>query len=89
MERSDLWINGHHPGVHPNGYMPFGYDLTPFLNPVEKENVMVVHAFNPDDNGRWYPGSGIYRHVWQTVSGNLFKCRYKLLSLHLDRQRSR
>lgn len=72
MERSDVWINGHHLGFHPNGYMPFSYDLTPFLNPAGKENVMVVRAFNPGDNSRWYPGSGIYRHVRLTVSGNLF-----------------
>lgn len=72
MERSDVWINGHHLGFHPNGYMPFGYDLTPFLNPAGKENLIVVRAFNPGDNSRWYPGSGIYRHVRLAVSGKLF-----------------
>lgn len=72
MERSDVWINGHHLGFHPNGYMPFSYDLTPFLNPAGKGNVIAVRAFNPGDNSRWYPGSGIYRHVWLTVSGKVF-----------------
>ena len=72
MERSDVWINGHHLGFHPNGYMPFCYNLTPFLNPAGEENVMVVRAFNPGDNSRWYQGAGIYRHVRLTVSGHLF-----------------
>lgn len=72
MERSDVWINGHHLGFHPNGYMPFYYDLTPFLNSAGQDNVIAVRAFNPGDNSRWYPGSGIYRHVWLTVSGNIY-----------------
>lgn len=72
MERSDVWINGRHLGFHPNGYMPFSYDLTPYLRPAGQENVIAVRAFNPGDNSRWYPGSGIYRHVRLAVSGRVF-----------------
>lgn len=64
---SDVWINGHHLGNHPNGYTAFGYDLTAFLNPVGKENVIAVEVKNEGDNSRWYSGSGIYRHVWLSV----------------------
>jgi beta-galactosidase len=64
---ADVWINGHHLGNHPNGYTAFVYDLTTFLNPVGKENVIAVQVKNEGDNSRWYSGSGIYRHVWLSV----------------------
>ena len=65
---SDVWINGHHLGFHPNGYTPFWYHLTPYLNPSGEENVIAVKVVNAGDNSRWYTGSGIYRHVWLSVS---------------------
>jgi beta-galactosidase len=64
---SDVWINGHHLGRRPNGYVSFYYDLTPWLQ--ETGNVISVrvdHSQAP--SGRWYTGSGIYRHVWLTVT---------------------
>lgn len=64
---SDVWINGHHLGNHPNGYTSFNYDLTAFLNPAGKPNVIAVQVKNDGDNSRWYTGSGIYRHVWLSV----------------------
>jgi beta-galactosidase len=64
---SDVWINGHHLGNHPNGYTAFIYDLTAFLNPVGKANVIAVQVKNEGDNSRWYSGSGIYRHVWLNI----------------------
>lgn len=64
---SDVWINGHHVGNHPNGYTSFIYDLTAFLNPAGQENVIAVEVKNEGDNSRWYSGSGIYRHVWLNI----------------------
>lgn len=64
---SDVWINGHHLGNHPYGYTPFNYELTAYLNPVGKKNVIVVRVKNEGKNSRWYAGSGIYRHVKLTV----------------------
>jgi len=29
---SEVWINGHWCGYHPNGYMPYYYNITPHLN---------------------------------------------------------
>ncbi|WPV02004.1 glycoside hydrolase family 2 TIM barrel-domain containing protein [Mucilaginibacter sp. cycad4] len=63
---SDVWINGHHLGYRPNGYISFFYDLTPYLNPVGTSNVIAVRVKNRGVNSRWYSGSGIYRHVWLT-----------------------
>jgi len=60
---SDVWLNGHALGNHPYGYTAFAYDLTEFLNPPGKENVLAVRVRNPGRNSRWYSGSGIYRHV--------------------------
>jgi len=65
---SDVWLNGHHLGNHPYGYTPFYYDLTPYLKPVGQENVLAVSVRNEGKNSRWYSGSGIYRHVWLTVT---------------------
>lgn len=65
---SDVWLNGHFLGNHPYGYTPFYYDLTAYLNPVGQENVLAVKVQNEGKNSRWYSGSGIYRHVWLTVT---------------------
>lgn len=61
---ADVWINGKHLGNHPYGYTAFSYDLTNYLNPAGKENVLAVQVKNVGRNSRWYSGSGIYRHVW-------------------------
>jgi len=60
---SEVWINGQSLGVHPYGYTPFYYDLTPHLNPVGEKNILAVRVNNTGKNSRWYSGSGIYRHV--------------------------
>ncbi|WP_321290543.1 glycoside hydrolase family 2 TIM barrel-domain containing protein [uncultured Sunxiuqinia sp.] len=64
---SDVWINGQHLGFHPNGYTPFYYEMTDYLN-IPGDNVLVVRARNIGENSRWYSGSGIYRHVWLRVT---------------------
>lgn len=63
---SEVWINGVHLGKRPYGYISFWYDLTDHL--IEGDNVIAVrvdHSRAP--SGRWYTGSGIYRHVWLTI----------------------
>lgn len=67
---SDVWINGVHLGNRPNGYISFWHDITDHLT--DGENVIAVrvdHSRTP--SGRWYTGSGIYRHVWLTVVDTL------------------
>lgn len=69
-QNSDVWINGHHLGHRPFGYVSFHYDLTPYL--VDGENVLAVRVDNSrQPNSRWYSGSGIYRHVWLTITDPL------------------
>ena len=65
---SDVWINGQHLGKHPYGYTSFYYDLTPYIK--KGENIIAVKVDNSvQPNSRWYSGSGIYRHVWLSISG--------------------
>lgn len=67
---SDVWINGQHLGKHPYGYTGFYYDLTPFIK--KGENIIAVKVDNSvQPNSRWYSGSGIYRHVWLTITGQV------------------
>lgn len=65
---ADFWINGQHLGNHPYGYTSFEFDLTPHLKPAGQENIIAVRVRNEGKNSRWYSGSGIYRHVWLTVT---------------------
>lgn len=63
MERSGVWINGHHLGHRPSGYVGLRYDITDFLK-AEGPNVLAVRAdtsFAP--SSRWYAGSGIVGKV--------------------------
>jgi beta-galactosidase len=60
---TDVWLNGRLLGNHPYGYTSFWFDITGYLNVGEK-NVLAVQVKNEGQTSRWYPGSGIYRHVW-------------------------
>ena len=60
----DVWVNGKFLGNHPYGYTAFNFDITGFLNPAGKPNIIAVKVKNEGKNSRWYSGSGIYRHVW-------------------------
>ena len=65
---AEVWLNGHRVGQHPNGYMPFYLDLTPYLT-VGQENRLTVAVNNSMPcSSRWYSGSGLYRHVDLCVS---------------------
>ena len=68
---SEVWINGHHLGKRPYGYLGFEYDLTPHLDPTG-DNVIAVRLDNSKlPSGRWYSGTGIYRHVWLKTTSHL------------------
>ncbi len=67
---ASVWVNGKKAGDHLYGYTPFSYDITDYLFP-GKDNLIAVEVNNPGKNSRWYSGSGIYRHVWLTVTNPL------------------
>ncbi|GAA4755953.1 glycoside hydrolase family 2 protein [Flavisolibacter ginsenosidimutans] len=64
MAASDVWINGHHLGKRPSGYISLHYELSPYLKFGAEKNVLAVRADNTiQPASRWYTGAGIYRHV--------------------------
>lgn len=68
---SNVWINGHHVGHRPNGYIGFEYELTPYLE--KSQNVIAVRLdTSKAPSARWYTGSGIYRHVWLTIKNPVY-----------------
>ncbi|TSD62683.1 glycoside hydrolase family 2 protein [Inquilinus sp. KBS0705] len=70
-QHSDVWINGHHLGFRPNGYISFRYDMTPYLN-FGGQNVIAVKVNNAEQpNSRWYSGSGIFRNVWLVTTNKV------------------
>lgn len=63
-KNSEVWINGHFLGKRPNGFIPFQYEITSYLNKYGN-NVLAVKADHSDfADSRWYTGSGIYRNVY-------------------------
>src|SRR6478736_445181 len=65
MSYAMVWLNGHLVGGWPYGYASWRVDLTPYITP-GGENQLAIRLDNPPDSSRWYPGGGIYRHVWLT-----------------------
>jgi beta-galactosidase len=63
MAYAKVWLNGHYLGTWPYGYNSFRMDLTPYLK-FGGENVLAVNLNTEKWDSRWYPGAGIYRHVW-------------------------
>src|SRR5690606_31284157 len=52
--RSDVYLNGHHLGHRPNGYVSFYYDVTPHVRP-GAENVIAVRVdHSRAADSRWY-----------------------------------
>ncbi|MBT4500153.1 MAG: glycoside hydrolase family 2 protein [Gemmatimonadetes bacterium] len=59
-----VWINGHFLGKRPYGYVEFIHDLSPYLNYGDPKNSIAIRVDRSAYiDCRWYPGSGIYRHV--------------------------
>ena len=70
-QKSDVWVNGHHLGFRPNGYISFRYELTPYLNFGGKNTIAVKVDNSVQPNSRWYSGSGIYRNVWLVTTNKV------------------
>lgn len=67
MRNAKVWVNGEYVGTWAYGYSSFAFDITRYLKQ-DKENIVAVRVKNTDYSSRWYPGSGIYRNVWLTVT---------------------
>ncbi len=69
---SEYWINGEKLGIHPYGYSPFYFDITPFIEPEGKNVIAVKVDRSRYADSRWYTGSGINRNVKLVTTKNLF-----------------
>jgi beta-galactosidase len=65
-----VFVNGCFIGRNDNGYAPFRFDLTDFLNYGAK-NYIVARVDASFGDGWFYEGAGIYRHVWLTKTDAL------------------
>lgn len=63
FRNSIVWVNGHYLGNEPSGYNGFSYTISDYLN-YGGENVIAVRVDATMEEGWFYEGAGIYRHVW-------------------------
>nr|MCR5003806.1 beta-galactosidase [Bacteroidales bacterium] len=75
--KAEVWVNDHKVGEHTGGYVPFSFNITPYLRKHGKQTLK-VRAYDASDNsfqprgkqvlipcGIWYtPVSGIWQTVW-------------------------
>jgi beta-galactosidase len=71
-----VFVNGCFIGRNDNGYAPFRFDLTDFLNYGQK-NYIVARVDASFGDGWFYEGAGIYRHVWLTKTDALHLGRWE------------
>ncbi|MGQ3088744.1 beta-galactosidase GalA, partial [Flavobacterium sp.] len=57
-----VWFNGHFLGTWESGYMGFQYDVSAYVN-YGIENTIAVRVDASMEEGWYYEGAGIYRHV--------------------------
>ncbi len=62
-----VWLNGKELGSQPSGYIGFRFDIAGLVK-FDAPNVLAVHVNAHKQEGWWYEGGGIYRHVWLTTA---------------------
>lgn len=83
-----VWINGFYLGEHHSGYTGFDYDLTDYLN-YGGDNLIAVRADVTMEEGWFYEGAGIYRHVWLTKTAPVHVVRHgTFVTTQIDRGRA-
>ena len=65
-----IFVNGCFVGRNNNGYAPFRFDISDFLE-LGKTNYIVARVDASFGDGWFYEGAGIYRHVWLTKTDAL------------------
>ena len=67
FRNAQIWVNGFFVGMEPSGYIHQDYDITDYLlfgDEPEKTNLICVRCDASLEEGWFYEGAGIYRHVW-------------------------
>ncbi len=80
---SDIWVNGFWLGGEKSGYTSATYDIAPYLE-YGGENIVVVRADATFEEGWFYEGAGIYRHVWLTIGEPTVKPVARLPKIETD-----
>jgi len=70
FRNSIVWVNGHYLGTEVSGYNSFEYDITDLLN-YGGDNTIAVRVDATMEEGWFYEGAGIYRHVWLNKTNTL------------------
>lgn len=70
FRNSKVWFNGHFLGTEESGYNGFAYDVTAYVN-YGGENTIAVRADASMEEGWFYEGAGIYRHVYLQKKNSL------------------
>lgn len=77
FRNAQIWVNGFYLGGEPSGYISKTYDITDYLHfntpsdsPTkgEAENLICVRVDASLEEGWFYEGAGIYRHVWMNIT---------------------
>ena len=72
---TSIWLDGQFIGSHQGGYVPFSFDLTPFLNYGKTQNLVIRVDDDAGDPRKFKRGYALYgkqgygnaRGIWQTV----------------------
>lgn len=74
---AEIFINGCYLGKETSGYTSATYNLSPYLN-YGGDNVITVRCNASLEEGWYYEGAGIYRHVWLHKAGPVAMKPYSL-----------
>ena len=62
-----FWVNGIYLGRNDSGYIGRRFEITDLLKYGAEDNLVTVRVDAGKDEGWWYDGAGINRHVWLDV----------------------
>ena len=70
FRESQVWVNGFYIGHELSGYATSTYDISEYIN-YGGENLVCVRVDATLEEGWFYEGAGIYRHVWLNKADKL------------------
>ncbi len=69
MSEAEVFVNGTKVCFQPYGYNSFSCNISDYVTPSGKGNLLAVRLENRPESSRWYPGAGLYRNVHLIVTG--------------------
>jgi len=67
FRNADIWVNGFWLGKEPSGYATQVHDISEYLD-YGGDNLVCVRVDASLEEGWFYEGAGIYRHVWMEIT---------------------